>query len=446
MVGELILDWARKTPEKAALIYNGQPLSYGSFAQKIGVARAYFSRRGCAGPGYAVLAFDNLLDFWILSLALRSLGLTTAAVGNAKMLAALTLPDVRCVIARPSEPWPDLGPMCAARGWPLLSVSLDDEPPAEGVPEHSHETGGHILLTSGTTGAYKMVLMSRDVEAFFLRRKVDAYHLTENSAATVFDYKPWTGIGYRCAAAFWTVGGTVLIEQRPESLQTLLYPGLTHAFVTPALLSHILAAPESAFARNEAMQLIVGGGTMTRRQIEHAQARITPRIFNCLASTEVSIIAYTPQEFQEDQRWHAILQDRAVEIVDDSDRPVAAGQVGRVRVSTAQGPSRYLCNDSATATFFKNGYFYPGDLAIMRSDGRIALQGRSTDVINLKGHKVFPSPIEDRLRDLLEVNGVCLLSMPNGNGEEELHITIETSAPLNSESACSPQKRSRGIP
>ena len=205
MVGELIFDWARKTPEKAAIIYNGQPLSYGSFAQKIGVARAYLAGRGYGGPGYAVLAFDNLLDFWILSLALRSLGLTTAAVGSAKMLAALTLPDVRCVIARPSEPWPDLAPMCAARGWPLLSVSLDDEPPTEGVPEHSHETGGHILLTSGTTGAYKMVLMSRDVEAFFLRRKVDAFRLTENSAASVFGYKPWTGTatGVRRLSGRW---------------------------------------------------------------------------------------------------------------------------------------------------------------------------------------------------------------------------------------------------
>jgi hypothetical protein len=34
------------------------------------------------------------------------------------------------------------------------------------------------------------------------------------------------------------------------------------------------------------------------------------------------------------------------------------------------------------------------------------------------------------LRDLLDVSGVCLLSMQNGSGEEELHVAIETSAPL----------------
>lgn len=431
MVGELIFDRARRTPAKTAVIYSGRPWSYRSLAQQIALARAYFSRRGYAGPGYAVLAFDNLLDFWIFGLALRSLGLTTAAVGSATMLTALSLPNVRCVITGAAEPSPDMALTCASRGWPLLSVSLEDETrPGRGVLERSYDAGGHILLTSGTTGIYKMVLMSPGVDAFFMRRKVDVFHLTEDSVVNLFDFRPWTGIGYRCAIATWKVGGTVIIEQRPDGYRTLREPGLSHLFTNPMLLGQLLAAPDGAFARSETLQLHVGGGTMTRRQIEHAKARITPRLFNSLASTEASLIGSTPQNSPEDQRWHSIVQDRAVEIVDDSDRPVEAGQIGRVRVATSGGPSGYLHNDAATATFFKNGYFYPGDLAIMRSDGRIALQGRSTDVINLNGHKVFPSPIEDRLRDLLDVNGVCLLSMQNGSGEEELHVAIETSAPL----------------
>ena len=433
MISERIFDWARKKPNKTAVIYNERSWSYRSLAQQISIARAYFLRRGYAGPGYAVLAFENLLDFWILSLALRSLGLTTVAVGDAKMAAGLALSDVRCVIVRPSEPWPDLAPICAARGWPLLSVSLEGEPePDSGVSERSHESGGHILLTSGTTGTHKMVLMNREVDAFFLRRKIEAFPLTENSVAALFDFKPWTGIGYRCGAACLMAGGAILIEQGRKTDRTFLHPGLTHVFVTPALLGQMLPAFDGTSARNESLRLIVGGGAMTRQQIEQAKARITPRVFNCLASTEASIIAHTAQKLPEDQRWHSVVQDRAVEIVDDSDRPVRAGQIGRLRVSTAEGPNGYLGNDSATATFFKNGYFYPGDLAIMRPDGRIALQGRSTDVINLKGHKLLPSPIEDRLRDLLDVSGVCLLSMQNGSGEEELHVAIETSAPLDS--------------
>ena len=83
------------------------------------------------------------------------------------------------------------------------------------------------------------------------------------------------GIGYMGAASPWLVGGTTLIDQRPEPYQALLYPGITHAMLVPTVLSAILSAPANAFPRNEALQLAVGGGAMTQTQAEDAKARIT---------------------------------------------------------------------------------------------------------------------------------------------------------------------------
>ena len=104
-----------------------------------------------------------------------------------------------------------------------------------------------------------------------------------------------------------------------------------------------------------------------------------------------------------------------------------------MRVGTMDGPTGYLSNDAATKTFFKDGYFYPGDLAVTRSDGRIALQGRSTDVINMRGRKIFPGPIEERLSEFLDVSGVCLFSMQDEGGEEEIYVAIETATPIEPE-------------
>ena len=56
----------------------------------------------------------------------------------------------------------------------------------------------------------------------------------------------------------------------------------------------------------------------------------------------------------------------------------------------------------------------------------MALQGRLTDVINMQGAKISLSPIEDRLREIFGVAGVCLFSMQNDGGEEEIHVVIET--------------------
>ena len=161
MITQMIFDWAKQTPDRIAIIYDGRPWSYRSFAQFIALARGYFVRRGFSGPGYAVLAVYNLMDFWILSLALRSLGLTTVAVGSAGGVGMLGLPNVRCVITIPGETPAGLDDLCTELGLPLLSVSLAGETAlGPEALEASHPLGGHILLTSGTTGFHKKVLMS----------------------------------------------------------------------------------------------------------------------------------------------------------------------------------------------------------------------------------------------------------------------------------------------
>ena len=189
MITELIFDWAKRTPDKTAVIHNERSWSYGSFAEQIAVARAYFLRRGFVGSGHAVLAIHNLMEFWIFSLALRSLGLTTVAISIAATLDRLDLPDMRCVITSPTESWPNLARQCTARGLTLLSVSLENETNlSSSAPEALHEPGGHILLTSGTTGDYKMVLNSPAIDAVFLRRKVDVTGMSQRpcSASSTF--------------------------------------------------------------------------------------------------------------------------------------------------------------------------------------------------------------------------------------------------------------------
>jgi acyl-CoA synthetase (AMP-forming)/AMP-acid ligase II len=275
------------------------------------------------------------------------------------------------------------------------------------------------------------VLLSADRNAELMRFHAGLMGLNQHTVFSVFHYAAWAGLGYKWAISAWSVGGAVLIEQQP---QTLLRPGITHAVLTPQFLAQMLAAPAGAFSRNDEMRLAIGAGASTQTEIDQAKARITPHIFSYIASTEAGLYAFTPLDAAEDQKWHRLVPGgRLVEIVDESDRPVPTGEIGRVRVSTAGGPTSYLNDEAATRTFFKDGFFYPGDLAIMRSDGRIALQGRSTDVISVRGNKMSPVPIEDKLSERLGVSGVCLFSMPNDNGQDEAHVIIETTKPIDSE-------------
>jgi len=284
-------------------------------------------------------------------------------------------------------------------------------------------------------------------EAEFMRDRQAILGIDQDSVVAAFGFGAWTGIGYNSPLSAWFVGATAIIDQDREPHMALLYPGVTHAMVFPQLLAGLLAAPEGVFPRNPAMHLSVTSGAITQVQIDQTRARLTPRIFNRVGSTEVNTFANTLLESPEDHRWHRLVEGREVQIVDDRDRLVPVGEIGRVRVSTKGGPTGYLDDPEATAAFFKDGFFYPGDLAVMREDGRMALQGRVTDVINVRGHKILPAPIEIRLREALGVSGVCLFSMQDDNGEEELHVAIETPAPIATEVlAAALQREIEGYP
>jgi acyl-coenzyme A synthetase/AMP-(fatty) acid ligase len=355
--------------------------------------------------------------------------LTTITIDAAADIAGLGLPDLRLVTASPDKSLAGLAAACAAAGVRLEAVSPDGERPLDLGFGPDHPYGGHVLQTSGTTGAYKKILFDPGFEDGFLAHRRRMNLVDQGSVVSVFSFHPRTGVGYKSPASTWAVGGSVVIQTRGEAHETLRHPGLTHAITVPAQLDAILAAPADAFAFNPDLHLSITAGTASQARIDETKTRIAGRVFNGLGATEAHAIAYTLLERPEDRRWHRPVQGSGVEIVDEAGQPTEVGQIGQVRVSTAGGPTGYLGDAATSREFFRGGYFYPGDLAERRADGRFALQGRVSEVINVRGHKIAPAPIEDRLCEALGLKGACLVSRQNADGDEVIHVVIEAAEP-----------------
>lgn len=430
MIAEAIFNYADRWPDKTAIVHNGGTLFYRDFSRWIARARGFLARRGFVGEGYALVATGNLVEFWICSLALRSLGFTTLQVASSTSIGVIA-PGSRCIVVtiEPSG-WQGLAQICEEKGLELVRMTLAGERELDlGSGPSVERTGGHLLSTSGTTGDYKLVLMSSDADAVFLRRKTEVIGMNQETVLAAFNFPAWTAVGYRWAASPWIVGGTVVLDQRPDAHLALRQPGLTHAVMVPSVLEQVLAEPEGAFPYNDKIQVSVGGGAMTDRQVEQVKERISPRLFNLLASTEGGVIAHTPIHVATDMRSHSLVADRLVEIVDEHHHPLPQGEVGRVRIGVHGLVSGYLNNEKATAECFRDGFFYPGDLASILPGGRLALQGRVSDVLNIGGFKVSPFPLEQRLAEQLGVTA-CVFAALSDNGQEELHIVLETDAAL----------------
>ena len=425
---------ARLAPNRTAVVFNNNTLSYRQFARLIDSARRYLVSQGIGGSGFTVLAIASLLDAWMVGLAVRSLGLTTVIVHSREEIGRLGLPETSCVVTTEAERPVADETVCAQAGWRHVVVpravfagattragSRLREPAAQ---------GGHVLLTSGTTGIYKKILIDPSCERALIDYRKTVFAFGRRSVVNVFNFGGWTIIGYLTAATVWDVGGCAILYQGPNKHESFRHRGITHSFLIPRMLMELLAAPATALHHDGRMRLFVGGGPLPAALAEAARTRLTPRLYTWIGSTEASAFTLTPVAHDKDLRWHRIIPSRKVEIVDEMARPVPTGQVGHVRTATIGGISGYLHDEAASRAFFRDGFFYPGDLGVIAPDGRLALHGRVTDVINILGNKFAPEPIEDALCRKLQATGVCVFSMPHESGDEIVHVAIEASRPI----------------
>lgn len=426
---EAIFAHARAAPGRLAARQNGERLSYGDFAARIAAVRDALRGEAAAGRGVAVLCIHRPLDAWIVGLALRSLGVTTVHGRAVADLERLALGPVGVVTVE-GESWPSLaaaaetsGSALAVLPRALLAASAGaalDTPPGP--------RGGHILLTSGTTGAYKKVLAAPEFEAANCEMRIRAFGLDADSVVCAFDFGGWTSIGYRFPVTAWQAGAAVVLHQGADRHLALAPGDVTCAFAQPQLLADLLAAPEGALRRDEALTLVFSGGVLPTAQWRDAQTRLTPDVRTCLGATEVGSLTLTRIDGPQDLAWHAPCEGIEIEVVGDDGQPLPVGQVGVVRARTC-GVDEYLDDPETSGEFFRDGWFYPGDLGVFRADGRLSLQGRVTDVIHVMGDKIATAPIEAAIQERLEAAGVCVFSAPGIDGEA-VHVAIQLGRPV----------------
>jgi D-alanine-D-alanine ligase-like ATP-grasp enzyme len=105
-----------------------------------------------------------------------------------------------------------------------------------------------------------------------------------------------------------------------------------------------------------------------------------------------------------------------VEIVDDTDQPVANGKVGQVRVRSPAQIKDYHLSDNGDR--FRDGWFYPGDLAMWSADGQIFHCGRADQMMIMNGINIYPAEIERVVEQHPDVLDVLAFPLKNAVAQE----------------------------
>ena len=100
-----------------------------------------------------------------------------------------------------------------------------------------------------------------------------------------------------------------------------------------------------------------------------------------------------------------------IKVVADDGRPVGAGVAGLLLVRPPRMAAGYASDDSLVERIDEEGYLATGDFAVVDEDGFVWIEGRSTDLINRGGNKVFPDQVEEVLQLLPGVHDAAVVGV-----------------------------------
>ena len=431
MIIDRIYEWARIQPNKNAIIWNDIEISYAWFARLIEITRRFLERQHLPRGSTCALVIRNLADCWIVCIAARAIGLNTISLRNASQARQLEIRDLSCFVTVEAEVRDLASPQSANARIINIPISIYSNASQDDLPvplEINSIYGGHILYTSGTTGAYKKLLWHASDEEQRATARAKFHQFDARTVLHNLAYL-WTGAGFKRPLSVWRVGGCVVFDQTPDFLSKFFQHGITNALILPSTLDQLLSTHKLRLASSVRPTLNVGGSVLSPHQVLRALDQLNSDVIIEYSATELStppLMSIVRNE--DDIVWLWPQAGRDISIVNEELASVAPNEEGILRIALNNLDFESYYDEPGGKSAFNDGYFYPGDMAVKRADGRIQILGRIGDVINIGGTKFAVAPIEQRLQRHLGADEVCLFAHLNDTGQEELIVAIQSSS------------------
>lgn len=415
-----IRDHARWTPRAPAVITAARARSYAELDADVDRCAAALADLGLAPDAVVSIAVVDAYLHLLLIAALARLGIASSPSSDPGC-------DVRLA---DREPDTADGPatLVLDRVWTSAMFAAQPRPIA---PRHLDPLAvGRVMLSSGTTGPPKRV-------GYTWRRIEHGNHLSLRSycAGQVGAHVPLMGtdamMGLTMAMCAWAVGASVTENFAPEDLPSRLEalpPGLVA--MTPVQLQRLLAALPAGFQPRPGWRLVVGGSVLPPGVAREARLRITPDVRTIFGSTEGGNGGLGFAAGLDDAPGQVGITPSGalVAIVDDDDRPVPEGHSGQVLIRGQRVIQGYLGDPEAAAERFTGGWFRTRDIGHRLPDGRLVLEGRLDDRMNLGGIKFMPGLLESAALACEGVVDCAAFAVPDGDGLENCWLAVHAEA------------------
>ncbi|MGN6325532.1 class I adenylate-forming enzyme family protein [Pseudolysinimonas sp.] len=211
---------------------------------------------------------------------------------------------------------------------------------------------------------------------------------------------------------------------------------LTYLIGAPATLFRLADAQEARARDLSSLKGIVTmGAPLDRAAALRFQRVLTPRIFNGYGTSETFWNTFLRPEDLPDgagSTGRASTDDDVAVVATYPDRLADAGDqvpkdgrtVGEFATRTVKSGYSYLGNAEAEAEKFRNGWFYPGDLATWDENEAVTIVGRKDDMIISGGENVHPVQIEGALGEHPGVADSIVVGVPDAEWGELVAVYV----------------------
>jgi acyl-CoA synthetase (AMP-forming)/AMP-acid ligase II len=318
-------------------------------------------------------------------------------------------------------------------GFPAGDPSTLPDPPVA-TADPAHDEVRWIYTTSGTTSLPKGVLHT---DRSLIAGGTGLGYAVDTGADDVGMFAvPWAHIGGPDWLVFMTIWGipTVVTEAFvPEAAVALMRTHrVTFSGGATAMYQALLALqrtrPDEPLVPS--LRLLLGGGGPKPPELFYEVQRelFGVRITHGYGMTECPMIANgSPADTDEQLAYTdgAPVRDCEVRIVRDDDTPAGAGEEGEILLRGPMLFRGYLDPAQTAEAIDADGWFDTGDRGVLRTDGHLAVTGRTKDVIIRKGENIGAVEVESVVYEHPAVSAVAVIGLPDAERGERVCAVVE---------------------
>lgn len=277
-----------------------------------------------------------------------------------------------------------------------------------------------LLYSSGTTGRPKGVILSNRAQMAACKTmvKMDLWRPGDIFMILL----PMFHVNPICCYSFplTYMGLTICIRKGFSPLE--FWPSITRYGVTvlcavPAMLTYVLNRIESSAVDQSEVKLkyIFGGASPLPAEVAETFKNVygVRSIIDGYGLTECPFATNTFNIPEKKNSIGTAFPDYEVEIMDDNNNILPAGEKGEICIKGDGIMLGYLNRFQATSQTIKNGWLHTGDMGYMDEEGYFYIVGRKQELINRGGENIYPREIEVLLEGHPKVSQVAVFGVPD---------------------------------